>query len=141
MDEALRDLGRDDRYATNAQRVTSYAVLRPLVADAILRQPVDRWVARLREASVPAGAVRSLDDVFSDPQVAAREMAVTLPHATIGSITMLGVPVKLSATPGRVRTPPPRLGEHTASVLREDAGVDAAALDRLVAARVVRMVR
>jgi crotonobetainyl-CoA:carnitine CoA-transferase CaiB-like acyl-CoA transferase len=95
----------------------------------------------LREASVPAGAVRSLDDVFSDPQVAAREMAVTLPHATIGSITMLGVPVKLSATPGRVRTPPPRLGEHTASVLREDAGVDAAALDRLVAARVVRMVR
>ena len=137
----LDDLGRDDRYVTNAQRVTHYESLRPLLAGVILRQPVDRWVAQLRDAGVPAGAVRSLDEVFGDPQVAAREMAVTLPHATIGSLTMLGVAVKLSATPGNVRTPPPRLGEHTARVLREDVGVDTATLEKLVAAGIVRMAR
>ena len=54
---------------------------------------------------------------------------------------MLGVAVKLSATPGNVRTPPPRLGEHTARVLREDVGVDTATLEKLVAAGIVRMAR
>jgi crotonobetainyl-CoA:carnitine CoA-transferase CaiB-like acyl-CoA transferase len=86
-------------------------------------------------------SIAPYDDVFGDPQMAAREMAVTLPHSTIGSLTLLGVPVKLSATPGGIRTPPPRLGEQTAQALREDAGVDATTLEKLAAAGIVRMAR
>ncbi len=49
------------------------------------------------EAGVPCGAVRSVDEVFADPQTIAREMVTSVPHATLGSVKVTGVPVKLSA--------------------------------------------
>jgi crotonobetainyl-CoA:carnitine CoA-transferase CaiB-like acyl-CoA transferase len=58
--------------------------------------------------------------VFSDPQLAARDMVATLDHATIGALRLLGVPVKLSDTPAAVRSAPPTLGQHTDAVLGND---------------------
>ncbi len=115
----LPALGTDVRFATNAQRVQHYDTLRALVGQALKRRPLDSWVSTLRAAGVPCGAVRSIDEVLADPQLIARAMIETVEHPTIGPLQMLGMPVKLSATPGRIRLPPPRLGEHTDSVLRE----------------------
>jgi len=115
----------DARYATNAGRVTHYDELRPIIAAALARRAAGDWIHTLRAAGVPCGAVRSVVDALADPQLAAREMVVTIDHPTIGPLHLLGVPVKLSDTPGAVRTPPPRLGEHTENVLKElDTKID-----------------
>ena len=74
---------------------------------------------------MPCGSVRDLQELFDDPQLQAREMIVRVAHKTIGSLRTLGVPVKLSDTPGAVRTPPPTLGQHTDAVLSRELGLSA----------------
>jgi crotonobetainyl-CoA:carnitine CoA-transferase CaiB-like acyl-CoA transferase len=75
--------------------------------------------------------VRDLKEVFDDPQLAAREMIARVEHATIGSLNLLGVPVKLSDTPGAVTTAPPTLGQHTDAVLRTSLGLTEAEITAL----------
>lgn len=77
------------------------------------------WIGALTAAGVPCGDVRKVQDVLTDPQVRARRMIEGVQHATAGPLTVLGVPIKLSDTPGTVRTAPPTLGQHTDDVLRE----------------------
>jgi len=129
------DLG--ERFATNRQRVTQYDEVRPLIAAALVVQPREYWIERLTAAGVPCGSVRDLQEVFDDPQLAAREMIAQLEHAAAGPLKLLGIPVKLSDTPGAVRTPPPRLGEHTDAVLQGDLGMSAADITRLRTSNVV----
>jgi crotonobetainyl-CoA:carnitine CoA-transferase CaiB-like acyl-CoA transferase len=130
-------LATDARFATNEQRVVNYGVLRPLLGDALRGRSLDMWLDALRRAGVPSGAVRAVDQVLADPQIVARAMIETVHHPTIGPLRVLGVPVKLSATPGSVRTPPPLLGEHTRAVLERDLGVGRDAIDALVRRGVV----
>jgi formyl-CoA transferase/CoA:oxalate CoA-transferase len=132
-------LGTDERFRTNAGRVVHYDPLRTGLADVFSRHELGPLVDRLRAAGVPCGAVRSIDEAMADPQIAARAMIEAIDHPTIGRLSLLGVPVKLSMTPGAVRTPPPRLGEHTAAVLRDDLGMSAAAVRTLAARNVVRL--
>jgi crotonobetainyl-CoA:carnitine CoA-transferase CaiB-like acyl-CoA transferase len=127
----------DDGFATNRQRVTAYDELRRIVADRLRTKPRQFWIETLNAAGIPCGSVRNLQDLFDDPQVDAREMIVEIEHATIGSLRVLGVPVKLSDTPGAVRTPPPLLGQHTRDVLERDLGMDAVAIDTLRVQRVI----
>jgi crotonobetainyl-CoA:carnitine CoA-transferase CaiB-like acyl-CoA transferase len=133
----VADLNLGERFATNRQRVTLYEEVRPLIADALGRHPRQYWIERLTAAGVPCGSVRDLHEVFDDPQLAAREMIAELEHATIGPLKMLGLPVKLSGTPGSLRKPPPRLGEHTDAVLRRELGLDADAIARLRSQKVI----
>ena len=124
---AVADLPEEPRFATNRQRVTGYDELRPFIADRLRMHSRQHWIDRLTAAGVPCGSVRNLQELFADPQIHAREMVAQLEHATIGPLRMLGIPVKLSDTPGTVRTPPPRLGQHTDAVLQE-LGLSAAAI-------------
>jgi len=126
----------DDRFATNRQRVSGYAELRPIVARALAAQPRAYWIERLTAAGVPCGSVRDLGEVFGDPQLAARDMIVAMEHPAAGLVRQLGVPVKLSDTGGTVRTPPPTLGQHTDTVLR-DLGLTGDAIAELRRGRVI----
>ncbi len=76
----------------------------------------------LTAAGIPCGSVRDIGEVLGDPQVAARDMIQTVDHQTLGSINVLGTPLKLSETPGAVRQAPPTLGQHTDAILREFGG-------------------
>ncbi|MGE0812199.1 MAG: CaiB/BaiF CoA transferase family protein [Vicinamibacterales bacterium] len=134
----LDDLGADPRFATNALRLTNYEALRPRLAEAFAARTRAEWAAVLREAGVPHGPVRSVEEVFADPQTAAREMVQTVAHQTLGHVRVTGVPVKLSDTPGGIRTGPPTLGQHTAAVLAE-CGYDPAAIQALAASGAVRI--
>jgi crotonobetainyl-CoA:carnitine CoA-transferase CaiB-like acyl-CoA transferase len=134
----LDTLGNDARYRTNAGRVEAYEKLRAELAAALRPLARDRIVAKLRSAGVPCGAVRSIDEALRDPQIIARQMVETVAHPTIGALQVLGVPVKLTDTPGAVRTAPPRLGEHTRDVLSKDLGMSAASIDELIARGTVR---
>jgi crotonobetainyl-CoA:carnitine CoA-transferase CaiB-like acyl-CoA transferase len=115
-------LDEDARFATNRQRVTNYEQLRPILAERLQTRTRAQWIEALTAAGVPCGSVRNLAEVFADPQVAAREMIATLEHAAAGPLKLLGTPLKLSDTPGAIRTPPPLLGEHTEAVLANDLG-------------------
>jgi len=128
---AVAELPEDERFATNRQRVSGYDALRPWVADRLRERPRQHWIGKLTAAGVPCGSVRDFDELFADPQLAAREMIAMVEHATIGPLRALGVPVKLSETPGAVRTPPPTLGQHTDAVLRHDLGFSADAIAAL----------
>ncbi len=132
------ELAADRRFDTNAGRVEHYPSLRAALAPIVKRWPLDPLVAMLRAAGVPCGAVRSVAEALADPQIAARKMVETVAHPTIGALNVLGLPTKLSDTPGHVGAAPPRLGEHTARVLENDLGMSAADIDRLVAEGVVR---
>jgi formyl-CoA transferase/CoA:oxalate CoA-transferase len=116
------DLAADSRYATNAGRVTHYDTLRPRLAGAIASRRPDDLVESLVAAGVPCGRVRAIGDALADPQIAARRMIEAVDHSSIGALNVLGVPTKLSETPGRVRRAPPRLGEDTRAVLSADLG-------------------
>lgn len=131
-------LGADPKYLRNQDRVVHYDTLAPLLSGIFRLDPAADIVSRLRAAGVPCGAVRSVDEVFADPQIVARAMVEMVDHPTIGRLPVLGLPIKLSATPGAVRTPPPRLGEHTRAVLEKDLGLDEAAVGRLAGAGVVK---
>ena len=134
---AVAGLTGVERFATNQQRVTAYDDVRTLIAARLRTQPRAHWIERLSAAGVPCGSVRGIDEVFEDAQIAARDMIATIAHDTIGQLKVLGLPVKLSATPGSVRSAPPRLGQHTNAVLRDDLGLDAEAVSRLRAGRVI----
>ena len=81
------------------------------------KQPSAHWLAALEEAGVPAGPVLHYDEVFTDPHILARDMVVRTDHPVTGPFHTMGVTVKLSDTPGSVRLPAPRLGEHNDEVL------------------------
>lgn len=136
----LAALADDASLVTNAGRVRAYATLRPRLAEIVAARTRDEWIRVLRSAGVPAGAVRTIDEALGDPQIAARDMVVRVAHPTIGSLPVLGIPVKLSDTPGAIRTAPPLLGQHTRAVLRDDVGLSDAAIDALSATGVVRVV-
>jgi formyl-CoA transferase/CoA:oxalate CoA-transferase len=111
-------IARDARFATNAARVAHRGELVGLLVPIFRGRTTAEWVARLLASGVPAGPIYQMSEVMADPQVRHREMVVELEHPRAGRVTVNGVPVKLSETPGAVRTPPPLLGEHTDEVLR-----------------------
>jgi formyl-CoA transferase/CoA:oxalate CoA-transferase len=125
-------LADDPRFATNADRVARYDELRQDLSAAFAPWRRAELIAALTAAGVPCGAVRSVTEALADPQLAARDMIVPLEHATAGPIRVLGSPLKLSATPATVRTPPPALGQHTFEVLRDEAGLTDAQIAELL---------
>ncbi len=127
----LPALAEDARFATNRQRVSIADELRPILTQQLSTQPASYWVDALSRAGVPCGLIRDIEAALTDPQLLARDMVQTLAHPTAGPIQALGVPVKLSETPGQIRTPPPTLGEHTEGVLASVVGLEGGEIARL----------
>ncbi len=115
----LEDIADDPRFATNPQRVIHREELIPIIAKKMLERTSEEWLSELEKHKIPCGPINTLDKVFSDPQVKAREMVVEVPHPTAGSVKLVASPMKLSDTPCRVDRHPPLLGEHTEEVLHE----------------------
>lgn len=111
------DLASDPRFRTNPDRVAHRELLIPILEEVLRLRAAEEWAAIFDAADVPCGPVNGLREALSHPQVLWNGMVEEVEHATIGRIKVPGVPVKLSATPGRVGGPPPLLGEHTDEVL------------------------
>ena len=132
----LDHLLTDDRFRTNPLRVANEGTLKQLIAPVLLRRTREEWIRALTAAGVPCGAVRSVPEALSDPQVTARHMIEAVEHAVLGRMKVLGTPIKLSETAPSVRTAPPTLGQHTDAVLGE-LGVSVADITGLRARGVI----
>lgn len=127
----------DPRFATNKQRVAHRAELIPLIRQATVFKTTAEWVSALEQAGVPCGPINDLAQMFQDPQVLARGLAVNIPHPLAGSVPQVASPIRLSQTPVEYRQAPPLLGEHTEAVLGEVLGLSAEAVQRLRGAGVL----
>jgi crotonobetainyl-CoA:carnitine CoA-transferase CaiB-like acyl-CoA transferase len=115
----LERLLDDPRYDDNAKRVERRGEINALIDGAMAQGTQAHWIERLNAAGVPCGRVLSVGEALADPQAAAQEMVLAVPHPGHGTVRMTGFPVKLSQTPSRVRRPAPDLGAHTDEVLAE----------------------
>jgi crotonobetainyl-CoA:carnitine CoA-transferase CaiB-like acyl-CoA transferase len=131
------DLARDPRFDSEAHRVSHRETLIPLLNDLFRTRPADEWLARLDQAGVPVGKIKTVAEVCESPHLKARGMVVKLPHPKAGSITMMGVPIRLHETPGAATVPPPLLGEHTDEILTRLLRIPKARIEKLRAAGVV----
>ncbi len=125
------DLAKDPRYATEAARVENRATLVPLLNQVLAARSGEDWMKRLEAVGVPAGRIRTVPEVCESEHLRARGMLVALPHAKAGTVKMMGVPIRLHATPGRARTAAPVLGRDTDAVLTRVLGLRRADVQRL----------
>ena len=131
------DMTDDPRYRTNADRVKNRDSLVQALQDVFSTRTYEEWESVLLAAGIPMGAINTIGQVVEHPQVAARGALVEMDHPRAGKVKMVGAPVRLSKTPGSVRTPAPMIGEHTDEVLRDLLGLGADKIADLRAAGVL----
>lgn len=112
------ELTDDPRFNTNANRANNRAALIPRLQEAFMKKGYKEWEDILVKTGVPVGAVNNLAQLIDHPQVKARGSVVTMTHPSAGQVKMAGPGARLSVTPGAIRTPAPRLGEHTDEVMK-----------------------
>jgi crotonobetainyl-CoA:carnitine CoA-transferase CaiB-like acyl-CoA transferase len=125
------EMTNDPRWHNNAARGKNRASLIERLQEIFLTKTYEEWEAILVPAGIPMGAINTIDKMVDHPQVAARNVLVECEHPTAGKARVVGPAVRLSDTPGAIRTPAPLLGEHTDTVLRERLGLDEAEIARL----------
>src|SRR5206468_8868816 len=128
------ELAEDPRYRTNADRAKNREGLIATLQDVFLTRTYEEWEPLLLASGIPVGAINDIAQVVAHPQVSARQALVEMNHPRAGKVRMVGAPVRLSETPGAVRTPAPTLGEHTDEVLRQLLGLRAEEIADLRAA-------
>jgi crotonobetainyl-CoA:carnitine CoA-transferase CaiB-like acyl-CoA transferase len=111
------DLANDARFDSEAKRVTNRDALGPLLNSTFATRPAAEWLARLDNAGVPAGRIKTVAEVCESEHLRARGMFVRLAHPKAGSVTAMGVPIRLWDTPGAPQSPAPLLGQHTDEIL------------------------
>lgn len=116
-------LADDPRFKTNAARVNHRKELVPMLCAVTVSRTTDQWIAALDLCAVPCGPINNIAKVFDDPQVQSRGLRIDVPVPDATPVTLVGDPMRLSATPVGYELPPPTLGQHTEAVLSEVLGL------------------
>jgi len=127
----------DPRFATNGARHENRLLLADLISEKLQARTADEWERIFNEAGIPCGPIYRVDQALEHPQVRHREMVVERAHPTMGTVRLLGVPVKFSETPAGLHRVPPLFAEHTDEILRE-IGISDDEIERLREAGIVR---
>ena len=113
------ELIEDERFIDNEARMRHRAELQTELEKTVTLESTATWVERFEEAGFPAGPIYDYQQVFEDPHTIERRMVEEYEHPEAGTVKVLGIPVKLTSTPGSIRLPAPLIGEHNAEVFRE----------------------
>lgn len=113
------EIAADPRFASNTDRMANLKALEDVLTPVFKTRTQAEWLERLEKAGVPAGPVMNVTEMFDDPHAQARDMIPTIEHSKLGPVRTLGLPIKLSETPGKVASAAPVFGQHTADVLGE----------------------
>ncbi|MBL4889481.1 MAG: CoA transferase, partial [Candidatus Lindowbacteria bacterium] len=113
------DIKSDPKFETNPKRVEVRDELFPILCEEFKKDTVDNWVSKLQDAGIPCGPILNVQQTLELEQTVARDMVVEMDHPKAGKISLTGIPIKLSGTPGEIKTPPPMHGEHTDELLKE----------------------
>jgi crotonobetainyl-CoA:carnitine CoA-transferase CaiB-like acyl-CoA transferase len=127
------ELAKDPEFADSSSRANNRGKLVGILRAVFLKRTTEDWLGRLRAAGVPAGKIRSVEEVLTSPEVLARNMVVDVDDAQHGTLRLIASPLAMSETPPRAPLSPPRLGEHTYEVLREVLGLSQSDVDALEA--------
>jgi crotonobetainyl-CoA:carnitine CoA-transferase CaiB-like acyl-CoA transferase len=127
-------LTADPRFASNARRCAHAAEVTTALENVLGTNSVRHWVEALDAVGIACAPISTLDQVFREEQVLANDMVVQAPRRDGTTVPLIGLPFKLSATPGQTGHAPPRLGEHTEDVLRATLGLSAQEISALRAA-------
>jgi formyl-CoA transferase len=131
------ELAADPRFADHPARGVNQALLDGIIVDWTRTQPLEALLDLLESHGVPAGRVYRAPDMLADPQFAAREAVVSVPHPIFGQVKMQNAFPRLSETPGEIRWPGPALGEHTEAVLKDRLRLPEGEIHRLRQAGVI----
>jgi formyl-CoA transferase len=112
----------DERFSTNRERLARVEELEKEMAPALKESTVDEWMERLSEAGVPAGRVKSLDEVYASPQVEHLRLIDVVEHPKLGEIRLPGTPISYGRSGRRLPESPPLLGEHNDEVFGDRKG-------------------
>jgi crotonobetainyl-CoA:carnitine CoA-transferase CaiB-like acyl-CoA transferase len=127
----LPDFVHDPRYKTNADRSRNRDSLIAALQAKFVTKTYDEWAAIFLKHGIPFGATNDIAEVLDHPQVKARGAMVAMEHPRAGPVKIVGVPMRLSKTPGSIRKSSPAIGEHNDEVLRELLGLDDARIAAL----------
>ena len=133
----LPEMAKDPRFASAAARLAHRDECNRLLGEKFAGRTQAEWIAALWQREIPSAPILSIDQVFHDPQVLAREMLVEVEHPQCGTVKMIGDPVKLTPKPAPGFAPPPLHGQHTAEVLGGLLGYDAERIAALKAKGVI----
>ncbi|WP_406276767.1 CoA transferase [Nocardia sp. NBC_00881] len=122
------ELFANERFGSIAARIENREELLPILEKIFAQRPADHWITVLDAADVPVGPVNDIRAALDDPQVRHRELRIAMWHEVLGEIPGLGFPVRMSGTADPAYSAPPTLGEHTAEVLGDLLGLEAAAV-------------
>lgn len=111
-------LSNDERYKTVSARSRNRDTLIPVIQNKLLEEPAKYWVDLFQKNNIASGPINTMDKVFKDPQVIAREMVTKVKHPILKSVKLLSSPIKLSHTPTKINKHPPQPGEHTVEILK-----------------------
>lgn len=115
----LGDLSLDERFSTSADRLKNSGLITKMLEEKFLEKTTDEWIGILEPKGVLCAKIRSFDEALKDPQVMHNKMIIEMNHKRIGTLKLLGNPIRLSKSPASFRTAPPDLGEHTEEILKE----------------------
>jgi crotonobetainyl-CoA:carnitine CoA-transferase CaiB-like acyl-CoA transferase len=131
------ELVTDARFATNKARVHNRELLIPKLDMVFLTRNRDEWLNCLEAIGVPCGPINDIGQVYSDPQVRARGLRLSLKHPKAGKVPGVASPIKFSRTPIQEQLAPPTLGQHTEEVLAEILGLTEAEIGTLKASNAI----
>ncbi|MBU8878490.1 CoA transferase [Bacillus sp. FJAT-29790] len=115
----ISEIAKHDKFRTNEARVENRKELTSILETQMQLHPVNYWIELFFKNNIPCGPIQTMEQVFTHPQIIAREMVVNTNHPEAGMVKLVGSPIKLSRTQVKMERHPPIAGEHTEEILRQ----------------------